>query len=473
MPRTIDPSLLSRDSSARDVRRRLLESTRKVPVARVAEEPALRQPVPSRTTDILLRALEMNKKIWHHTKLQRVFDVMFDPDPLGTNAHAPKANEDLARMLNKERTSGPSDRDPTVATKELIYFKGPYIYIYDIEEKQKPIMVREYAKVADKKDGDWPQFRASSGGRCPFIEDDDAEVSKRHAEKEARRKERHDRKENTPVEGAPELKPPPVPTNKSVIGKRSLTEMQDGHNVQAAVAREPEMFDLTKATNPPNLDFRPQAQNAFTSRARAARLFAGEPVASGMQPSNITSAIRSQMISSATGILGGKAGTSKELHGLQRKVLQKGNATPNELTSQDLSSRRQGETSVDTSTYQRSASFGLGSRKTVQVEDKFKIHKRTLSVPAPVSKPKKRDLKPGYCENCQDKYNDFDEVCIFLGDTLYLRGILTEFLQHILSKKHRKFAENDKNWASLDALLSQLERAPKYADDFDEEPSDY
>lgn len=47
----------------------------------------------------------------------------------------------------------------------------------------------------------------------------------------------------------------------------------------------------------------------------------------------------------------------------------------------------------------------------------------------------------------------------------------TNLVQHILSKKHRKFAENNENWSQLDALLSQLERLPKYSDDVDD--SDY
>lgn len=46
-------------------------------------------------------------------------------------------------------------------------------------------------------------------------------------------------------------------------------------------------------------------------------------------------------------------------------------------------------------------------------------------------------------------------------------------MQHIASKKHRRFAENDKNWSELDALLGQLERVPKYRDDTDGETSDY
>lgn len=415
MPRTIDPSLLSRDSSAKDVRRRLLESTsRKVPANQPLEDNAIRQPAHLRQTDILIRAQEMNKRIWHYTKLIRVFETLFDDEsqPRGNN-HKGKEESNLAQLLNRERATGPSDRDPTVATRELVAFKGPYIYIHDIEEKHKPIMIREYAKVADKKDGDWPQFRATSNGRCPFVEEDDSQERRRLAEKQAREKQRQqERRENTVVDSAPELKPPPAPAAKQVIGKRTLTEMEDGHNARTGSARCPEIFDLKKAVNPPILDFA-RPQNAFTSRARAARLFAGEPVASGLQPSHITSAIRSQMISSATGVLGAKAGTSKELHGLQRKVLQKSNTNSANPTSQDLSSRRLAEMSLDTNGQLRSAGLAQTSRKVNQVDEQAtKEHRNKMSAPmaAPLSKPKKRDLKPGYCENCQDKFNDFDEV---------------------------------------------------------------
>lgn len=467
MPKTIDPSLLSRDpNDPKDIRRRLLESGRKK--APVAEESVLGRPAASRTTDILVRAQEMNKKIWQYTKLQRVLQVMFDPDPLGVNGNAPKADDtNLAQLLNKERTNGPSDRDPTVSTKELIYFKGPYIYIYDIEEKQKPIMVREYTKVADKKDGDWPQFRASTDGRCPFVEETPTE-RKREIEKEklAREKARQEQRERRLAEEAPELKPPPAPLGKPINAKRPLSEMESS-NSRAGPARVPEVLDLAKAANPPNLDF-----NAFTSRARSARLFGGEPVASGMQPSNVTSAIRSQMISSATGVLGAKAGTSKELHGLQRKVLQKSNVASANPTSQDMSSRRLADMSVDTSTYQRSASLGLGSRKLGQIEeDRAKDHKRTLSVPfAAPAKPKKRDLKPGYCENCQDKFNDFEEVRIYVSVHFYKTE--ADMFQHILMKKHRKFAEDNRNWSKLDSLLGQLQRVLKYEPRMDEEGSE-
>ncbi|CAN8097674.1 unnamed protein product [Discula destructiva] len=448
MPKTIDPSLLSRDHNVKDVRRRLLESGRRRVAVPVAEDNnPLRQPTTARNADVLVRAHEMKKRIWSYSKLVRVLQVMFDPDPQGINGSGPKIEQtNLAQLLNKERVNGPSDRDPTVSTKELVYFKGPFIYIYDIEGKQKSIMVREYAKVADKNEGDWPQFRASTDGRCPFVEEDPLERQRREEkiERLAREKERQVRRERALAEAALERKVPPVPLGRPIsrpaVAKRTLAEIQDHNSRAGGPTPVPDIFDGGKASNPPGLDF-----NAFTSRSKSARLFGGEPVASGIQASNITSAIRSQMISSAAG-LSAKAGTSKEVHGLQRQVLQKGNLTSANATSHDMSSRRLADMSLDTSTHhqQRSASLGIGSRKLAQIDkDRVKDHKRTMSVPfAAPAKPKKRDLKPGYCENCQDKYEDFD--------------------QHILTKKHRRFAEDPRNWASLDALLCQLERVPKY-----------
>lgn len=428
-PKTIDPSLLNRTSEVLSsapppVKRKLLFETatnRRLPVQ--IHEDAARRPK-ARSADVLVRAREMGKKIWSLDKLQRILDMVMEPDPhksalLGQGlrsvafkeSSATRAAEpsNLLQLLQNERVHGPSDRDPTVAAKELNYFKGPYLYVYDIEEKHKPIMVREYAKVADKKDGDWPQFRVASQGRCPFIGDDSGErVRGNTAAKERVSKASVETK-------APVLKPPQPPPPKPVTGKRRLAEVDDGHNRGAApVASRTETFDIAKVSNPPNVEFR--AGNAFTSRARTGRFFAGEPVASGVQPSHITSAIRSQMISSTTGVLGAKAGTSKEIHGLQRKVLQKHNPTP---LSQDASSRRLGEMSRDSDTFIRSASMAAPSQNRkldmIDEDDAASSRKATLrradSAPVPAqAKQRKRDPKPGYCENCQDKFADFEDV---------------------------------------------------------------
>ncbi|KAI0888327.1 Dfp1/Him1, central region-domain-containing protein [Annulohypoxylon maeteangense] len=441
--KTINPSLLTRLSEASTKRRFDGDlRTRKMP-SHTQIEP------PKRNMDVLLRAREMGKKIWSLDKLQRMLDLLLETDPYvsaeiaygarKTRVTETRTTEDrnLLNLLHNERVNGPSDRDPTANAQDLQFFKGPYIYIYDFEEKQKPIMVREYKKVAEKSKGEWPQFRTAALGRCPFID----EYEPRDTRPQPKPKVQVTRAtaETKPVLQPPTKMDPPKP----VTGKRSLGEMQKGHCRGSSIASI-EMSIPTKPTVGPFADTRPQA---FTGRS-ASRLFGGEPVASGVQPSNVTSAIRSQMVSSTATTPGVITGLSKEVHGLQRQVLKR-NST---ATSQDFSSRRNGEASFrDEVPAKRSFSTmsRTSSRKLDMIEEAA-AGKNTQAVSKAVprttkretAQPKKAELKPGYCENCSEKYADFDE--------------------HILTKKHRKFADDNDNWGDLDDLLSQLQRAPKH-----------
>ncbi|KAF6821982.1 dfp1 him1 [Colletotrichum musicola] len=463
-PQTIDPAVLNRNAA--DHRRRLLlEATSRRAQAQPQDE-GIKRARSSRSNDVLHKARDMGKKIWSVEKFQRMLQFLLEPDPhvvatygakgeSSRHLSSKKATEEpgLLQMLQHERLNGPSD---AVTSREMINFKGPYIYVYDIEEKQKPMMVREYPKVNNKYDGEWPQFRTVTDGRCPFVEE--PEPVERPSRKPApQQKDTKERAMKLADEERGALQPPEVPAPKAVIGKRSLAEMQDGQNKAKAAMKTMEIFNPPKAVTPNPLEFRPQ--NAFTSRAGAGRLFAGEPVASGVQPSNITSAIRSQMVSSTSGVNGAKAGTSKEVHGLQRKVLQRGRAAP-----QETSSRRLNEMSLDaTSTRSTSVSRTTSRRMELIEEDAEKQPSKLVRTSSKTQAPppkSKRDLKPGYCENCQDKFKDFDEVSRILpsaSDAL----CHADKPQHILTRKHRKFAENDNNWGELDDLLSQLVRIPK------------
>ncbi|KAG5974275.1 hypothetical protein E4U58_003252 [Claviceps cyperi] len=451
-PQTINPSLLDRNTVA--ARRRLLFDFRPTQAPSHQSDDPTRRTRGFRHNDVLHKARDMGKKIWSLEKFQIMLSVLLEPDTqsgshstrtqslrnhygMAKSTHEPN----LLQLLHNERINGPSDRDPTAVSRELVHFKGPYIYVWDMDEKHKPMMIREYPKVVHKQDGEWPQFRSVGNGRCPFVEEVEA------SEKEPRRpREREVARVVKREEAVTVSKPAEIPVPKPAARKRSLTEMEDGHN-HARLTVPADVFNPAKAAISKQTDMK--LQNAFTSRAQGARLLAGEPVASGMQPSNITSAIQSQMVSSTSGINGGKAGTSKEVHGLQRKVLQKINPV-----SHDASSRRLAEVSMDVAS-SLSANTGMGVRptpRTVQPQEDEnqgadgKV-KKTQPQPQPPSQlqslKSKRDLKPGYCENCQDKFRDFDE--------------------HIVSRKHRKFAENDDNWTELDLLLEQLRRVPKYA----------
>ncbi|TDZ30326.1 Hsk1-interacting molecule 1 [Colletotrichum spinosum] len=440
---TINPSLLDRST---DSRRRLLEhSSRRAHY----QDEAIKPVRSTRSNDVLIKARDMGKKIWAVDKFQRMLSFLLERDPYVAAAYGTKADSKhmskktaeepgLLQLLQHERLNGPSD---AVSSREMINFKGPFIYVYDIEEKQKPIMVREYPKVTHKYDGEWPQFRTVTDGRCPFVEEPEpAERPSRKAQAlQKEQKEAKERVAKPAADNRASVQPPEASEPRAANGKRSLADMQDGQSKDRRSTNPHDVFNPPKVVASHPIDFRPQ--HAFTGRGGGGRLFAGEPVASGVQPSNVTSAIRSQMISSTSGVNGAKAGTSKEIHDLQRKVLQRA-APPH----QDHSSRRLTEVSLDACSTRSAGVSGMASRRAELIEEDAerpasKLVRTSSKTQAPPAKSK-RDLKPGYCENCQDKFKDFDE--------------------HILTRKHRKFAENNNNWAELDELLYQLGRMPRW-----------
>jgi len=376
---------------------------------------------PARNNDVLCKARDLGKRIYTLEKLQRILDSLLEGDPYASRSAHPREQsrgDDLAKLLRRERLNGPSDRDPKAVTKELNYFRGPYIYVYDMDEKTKPIMVREYPKVADKTDGEWPQFKTVSQGRCPFVDESLAEAKlvrramERKAAKEAAAKA-------AAVAERDLTQKPTEPLALRVPGKRTreeygdpLAETKDGQNRMVYSVRPTDIFNPPKdLSSVKHIDF--TSQKFFTGRAGTGRIFAGEPVASGVQPSNVTSAIRSQAISSNAGMPGAKAGTSKELHNLQKKVLQK--AAP-AARANDADSHRVGAShSMDAPSSRATVLSRANSRALETVEDSdAKLKRGASQAPAPAAQKSKKDMKPGYCENCMDKFDDFDEVCCSL-----------------------------------------------------------
>ncbi|KAI1268021.1 hypothetical protein F5Y18DRAFT_276855 [Xylariaceae sp. FL1019] len=458
---TINPSLLTRFNADTSIKRRLFDTDLRARAQRIPQPQDQPQAlkVQKKSVDVLVRANEMKKKIWSVDKLTRMTALLLETDPVrsvelayGTSQTARTTQNDtrgpedrnLLRMLQIERVNGPSDRDTSVHSREMVHFKGPHIYIWDIEEKQKPIMVKEYPKVADKTDGEWPQFQSASLGRCPFVEDSEAREAREAKRAKARASARAAAESNEKAnESKPILQPPKMAPPKPVIGKRTISEMELGHSRQSSVTSV-DFPNLSRSFEGGSASL---ARKAFASHAATGRVLGGvEPVASGVQPSNVTSAIRSQMVSSTAATPGVITGLSKEVHGLQRQVLKRQTSV---TASQDLSSRRPSEASIrEDSSFKQAGSLGrIASRQLEQV-DTASIEKNDVEEVASAkqtvlkkTREPKRERKPGYCENCAEKYADFDD--------------------HIESKKHRKFADNPENWLDLDDLLAQLERMPK------------
>lgn len=483
---------------------------------------------------ILLKAREWGIKIWALEKLQRMLNAMADVEhtqltnlrgdqDMGNKAAPAGQDDQLSRLLRNERIHGPSDRDPDAMSKDMVYFTGPFIVVRDSKSTYRPIMVREYEKVAKREDGLWPQFRSTASGKCPFI-DDQATLKEKEREREARElrelREQEKLKEMRKTmaaqqEAAREMKKamvaqdaardaarqratgrmqPPVPRTARQIEAAGRQAEAAGRQAEAlgrqaealgrqaealgrqaeaaarrteatarqtegaaAVARRPSrtLEDLDPQDNRPDYG-RTTAAISRAQPAGAARLFnvpsvipakrisnemaftstatangkhphgqnpryAYEPAASGMQPSNITSAIRSQMISSHLDIPGAKTGMSRDMLELKRKAA--GNVVNMGLSAAGdvrlKGARVNGVRNVD-------ALAKAAPKNPLSVEKVGKAvpiyqdaveeriahmrERRQLAGGTEAKKAIKREIKPGYCENCREKFEDFDDV---------------------------------------------------------------
>jgi regulatory subunit for Cdc7p protein kinase len=393
--------------------------------------------------DILYKAKSLGMKIWSVDKLQRMVDTMFNKET-GEDASSYPTRQamaaqqkgrpaDLQRLLQNEKM----DRDHVMAlaSQDMIPLRGYYVYVHDMDELTRPVMIREYQKV-EKEKGKWPQFRASGNGKCPFVEDPHF-GRRQQEEQEVRRVARQ---------------AAPAPRTRAASAMQEKNALVENNNLarrpSAPVVVVKQEEEDAKPLDPPKglplkrcntADGAPPMFGSAQASIRAMpRFIAGEPVASGLHQSNITSAIRSQMISSTAAAP--RAGNSKEVNQLKRKVLEK-NSVPSANTNSghssvmnDVRTALNQEHSQPMRAAKRKAQESLGH---IHGDDDEERQARKAAA-LRRRKTAEKELKPGYCENCREKFNDFDE--------------------HVVSRKHRKFAATTENWAELDQLLRQLDR---------------
>jgi regulatory subunit for Cdc7p protein kinase len=414
------------------------------------------------SNDVLSKARELGIKIWALEKLQRMMTTMFDtdtgeqPDQRRNIASTLRRGEkaDLQTLLRNEKVIGPADRDLAVAAQDSVQFRGYYIYVHDMDERTRPVMVRDYPKVTHKEEGKWPQFRLTPIGRCPFVEDPSHTKKLRLAEEV---KTAEAEKERKLAAGAP------VTRSRAASGT-GLSQSTTSQPKELAEAQNKDkkttevVDDHVKPLDPPkgipnkrqtsmDTGSMPALFGSTQANMRGApRFIGGEPVASGVQPSNITSAIRSQIVSStisSTAPGTRNVGASKEITALKRRALERGaSANSNEpLQSSYLTDMRaaiNGDRQPAPRAAKRKAQETLGHIREEGEEGQAKS-RRAQQVRKKVVV--EREMKAGYCENCRDKFEDFDIHC--------------------QSRKHRKFAMDKGNWSQLDDLLNQLERPLK------------
>lgn len=376
----------------------------------------------------------MGMKIWATEKLQRILGSIFE-DAANLGHHTRGANhttraqhEDLGQVLKNEKLGASSEREQPFMS--LVTFKGPFVYIHDMDEKYRPTMVREYPKVAKRSDGEWPQFRSASMGKCPFVEDP---AMKKEVEQERNRTKlaapRQQRETEHQQQGSrtrstaclePTTKAPPP---RRTSPRKALQVVQNGAHANMDAGGERGTKRAQPAPPERQSSFPPMpAQPAFEFIRPSHLTMSKEPAASGIQRSNLTSALQSNMISS-TAATGVKAGTSKEVHQLKRQVFKQPQAGSLSVGSIP-SSHRMNDLAVvlkhaRAPAPQRAAKSKAQEKLGGIQEEQDANADNLVAEPAAQSlgrrKTVKRDPKPGYCENCRDKYDDFEEVSCFYG----------------------------------------------------------
>lgn len=360
-----------------------------------------------------------------------------------------EVNTNLSRLLLEEKIHGPADSDPRARRDDYHYFKGPYIHLRDLSQFYRPIMIREYSKVSDPELGDWPQFRLTGIGKSPFVQDS-----------RQRRSEEENETDAAGIAAAAVLKEQRALAKAQEPTQRLQRSRRLGVHAEEFVINEDEHDELEPEEQ--SEEHRAKHKRKMTEGDLKANKVARKPtfssVAAGREgherKKSILSPIKMTSVRANSPIVQntvGSVGTSKRLG----RIASKKNYYPGHGNMEVVASginMSMVTSNVKSMTQSGGTANGLGAN-TSQTQSKEmnslkrKIFERKIRPPSvPNAAVRKeavavKEMRPGYCENCKDRFDDFDE--------------------HTKSRKHKKFALNDGNFTDLDALLKVLGRRPR------------
>ncbi|KAG8970024.1 hypothetical protein FRC03_011823 [Tulasnella sp. 419] len=358
---------------------------------------------------LVVKALQFGMKVWDSNKLDTILARLLSspvrPPP-------PRNTQNLSNLLAAEKLHGvTNERDPTSRRHDYEYFpKSTYfVLIQDMDERQAPVAVKDYGRWKKGDKPGWPVLNldgvGSSNGKAPVFG------------------WRRGMDGTVP----PKSKP------------RSPTETQD--STATSVIQKKKGPDLRRAVSMHNLG-RKTAQSTST---RCQEL-STKPTDMASKPSMASQAYiaasgNSANITSNTGSTTSTAGLPTNsialLHASSKL------ASGIRLHQQVLTSR----------------TFGVGKNNTsnnngddILLDDEddgrqgqendpparphlLRKSKSTNTIRLP---PREENKKPGYCENCRYKFDDFSK--------------------HIKTNRHIKFANNPQHFFSLDEVLSRVRR---------------
>ncbi|EPQ57429.1 hypothetical protein GLOTRDRAFT_74212 [Gloeophyllum trabeum ATCC 11539] len=371
---------------------------------------------------VVLKAVDFGIKIWDTVKLQSVLERCLAPLASSTTASRPqllqpatgmsRTGRDLQRLLLTERLRGTTtERDPTQKRHNYQYFsKSSYfLLVEDMKQELATIHALEYT-ISKGKDGvergAWPILYCHPRARGPFVEYNEKE--QRRWEK-AQLAEKEDAKERECV--------------KAKLRRERKKEQMQVQPRQGDLRRTVSMNNLHRRVTNPELGFDElldwKGDNSGSVNASGYLASTGAYIAASGNSVNITST----------------AGTTSMASG-PLQTLQLPAALRDRLEQQVTTSRRVTAANNGNTADANGKLGDMGPPLSIpERRAQLKKSRSTSTLRLP-----KRDekSKPGYCESCRVKFEDFKE--------------------HIKGRKHQKFAMNDDNFYQLDRVLSRVRR---------------
>ncbi|KAF8577755.1 hypothetical protein K439DRAFT_1621857 [Ramaria rubella] len=370
--------------------------------------------------DKLVRnAVQLDKKIWSFAKLDNVLARLI---PSSSNASKVKVNHQsppLTKLLQHERLHGTtSERDPRERRHDYQYFaKGShFLLVEDMWGELAPISIMEYPapprSVEKDKLPTYPVLYMDPRARSPFVRFDEKQARKlEKMETNEKLKEAEKEKHRTKM--------------KEILLKRQNDEAQrKTKNLRRCVSMSQLGRRAVTRADIKHLgsDNHESGVALSNSLGIAGDNVGQQQVASGFGPSTTGLGTGHNYLAASGNSV---AITSTTTTSLARTLGSGSSRLPPNL-------REQLGRQVVTS---RRLDAAGGKENINPFESRLRKAKSTTTMRLPAREESK---KPGYCEACRVKFEDFTE--------------------HIRGPRHRKFAQNENNYIDLDFLLRRLQR---------------
>lgn len=335
------------------------------------------------------KAQALSIKVWTAAKLQSVLERCNDPSKgqVAPTGDAPTAMQpggstkerSLTRLLETERIHGTSERDPTQKRHGYLYFsKGSYfVLVEDMNQELATIAALEYPAIKGrdgKEKPSWPVLYCHPLARGPFVEYDDKEEKRRVKAEKIEKEKEEDRKKQWKLREQERKRRALLEAKRNGDLRKSVS--MSNLKRRATCPADLQIFDVDAEIVEPNTPDCPNPSGYLASAAYMA--------ASGNSV-GITSTVGTTSTAGAY------------FRSLQLPSHLKGKLQHQVVTSRKFTTSMNGKENM------------MGP-PLVLPERPHKMLRKARSTNTLRLPKREEGTKPGYCESCRVKFDDFKTV---------------------------------------------------------------